>query len=127
MTDHARRWSVPPVRMPSSIMRFSNLQEILSEKRSNHGCEAYRYSHGWRRRSGTEFRDQDGGIPWKRDRLRGDWNSPRLGGTDACQPSGSEKPHPLRAPAESREHAHHRSHGRHLSAQLAPQSVEDEE
>src|ERR1035437_9965338 len=56
MTDHARRWSVPPVRMPSSIMRFSNLQEILSEKRSNHGCEAYRYSDGWRRRSGAEFR-----------------------------------------------------------------------
>src|SRR3954454_21569628 len=54
----------PPIRTPSFIMRFSNLKAILFY-RSNDGGEAYRYSYGRRRRSRTEFRNQDGGVPRK--------------------------------------------------------------
>ncbi len=53
-------------------------------------------------------------------------NPQRMGRTHACQLRGSGQRQPLRPAAGPAEHAHHRSHRRHVAAQLAHESAEDE-
>ena len=141
---HAFRASpvAPPVKQRPGIARSRSAQpwkwrsasynevfqsETKSFSRSIHACEAYRHSHGRRRRAGLEFRHQIGGIPRQRNRLRSHRHPPRLGRSDPRQPAGPGQPGALYSAAESRKHPHHRPHRRHLPAQFAHQPLEDEE
>ncbi len=93
--------------------------------RSAHGSEAARHPHRRWRRARAELRDQIGGVPGQRARLRSGGDPPRLGRLDPRRSSRSGEPHALRAALEPPEHPHDRPHRRHLPAHLAHQPVPD--
>ena len=84
-----------------------------------HHGEAHWHSHRRRRRPGPQFGHQSGCLSWRRHGMRGHRHPPRMGRADPRRSRRSRQQGALHPAAQPREHAHHRPHRRHLSAQLA--------